>query len=200
MTRVGVGALLVSTTLVVSAAAATTPPVPHAQSPAAARVLEPFPWSADRRLTWNDFLGRPDMMTDASALTVYAMSVSWGCTGETFSYRVESMFQPGRSWVKPSLLMRAGGDSGRVLAHEQGHYDLSEVRARQLRKTFAELDDPCSRPDADMNALVTRHLREDAEIQQRYDRDTVYGLDTRRQGRWDADTGKWLATLTKYVH
>jgi hypothetical protein len=140
------------------------------------------------------------MMTDASALTVYAMSVSWGCTGEVFSYRVESMFQPAKSWVKPALLTRQGGDSSRVLAHEQGHYDISEVQARRLRKTLGELDEPCARTDAEMNALVTKHLRADYDVQQRYDRETVYGLDGRRQGQWESETLKSLTALVKYVH
>ncbi len=199
MTRFTSAALLASFALIAGATVSARESAVDPQAPAV-NTLEPFAWTPERRLSWNDFLGRPDMMTDAAALTVYSLSVSWGCTGETFSYRVDSLFQPEKSWVKPALLMRSGGDSARVLAHEQGHYDLSEVHARRLRKTFSEVDEPCTRSEADMNALVTRHLRDDYETQQRYDRETVYGLDIRRQGRWDADTVKSLAALVKYIH
>jgi predicted secreted Zn-dependent protease len=110
------------------------------------------------------------------------------------------MFQPMKSWVKPALLMRRGGDSARVLDHEQSHFDLSEVHARRLRKTFSELSDPCTRTEADMNAIVTKHLKEDFDVQQRYDRESVWGLDGRRQSHWDAEIRKQLVALAKYVH
>ena len=117
-----------------SAAQRSRPPAP-----------EPFAWTADRRLTWSDYLGPADITHGAAALTVYAMSISSGCNGDFFSFGVTSMFQPQRSWVKPVMLFRTV-DGDRLLHHEQTHFNLSEVHARKLRKALGEVSDPCTRP------------------------------------------------------
>jgi hypothetical protein len=160
---------------------------------------EPIEWSAERRLSWSDFLGRPDMMGDAGALTVYILSFSYGCDNGVFSYRVASMFQPAQSWVKPAVLMRAA-ESDRLLHHEQGHFSLSEVQARRFRRAVNALDQPCDAPEAEMKRLAAAQVRADFETQQRYDRDTAFGTNARRQGEWDGEIAKQLAALGAYVH
>jgi Bacterial protein of unknown function (DUF922) len=160
---------------------------------------EPFAWAADRRLTFSDFLGKPDITHAAAALTVYAMSVTTGCDGEFFRFGVTSIFQPQRSWVKPAMMFRSE-DGERLLHHEQTHFDLSEVHARRLRKTLGEVTDPCNRPASEIDAIVRKAVLEDAAVQSRYDRDTSYGLDVRQQGRWDDDVAKQLKALAAYVH
>jgi hypothetical protein len=158
---------------------------------------EPFEWSATRRLTWSDYLGRPDMMSQASALTVYVMAIEHGCSGEVFSFRVAVMFQPQRSWVKPALLARGGAS---VLEHEQAHFDLGEVQARRLRRAFKSVKDPCEVPATEFNELASKYIIEDAERQQRYDQETIYGLDRGRQGLWQDDIRKQLKELAAFVH
>ena len=162
--------------------------------------LEPFEWTATKRLSWGDYLGRPDMMSNASALTVYQLSIEHGCSDGVFSFRVAVMFQPHRSWVKASLLLRGAGDERRVLEHEQGHFDLGEVQARRLRRALGTLQEPCTLPAADVNKTASKFVIEDAELQQRYDHETVYGLDRRRQATWEDDIRKQLKLLAAYVH
>ena len=162
-------------------------------------VAEPFEWSGSRRLLWSDFLGKPHMASDAAALTVYMLSVNYGCDGDVFSFRVVSLFQPQRSWVRPALLFRAS-ESDRVLHHERSHFDVSEVSARKLRRALGQLADPCKMPTADLDRLASRHVIEDAETQQRYDRETVYGAHFARQLQWDQDISRQLEALAAYVH
>jgi hypothetical protein len=166
------------------------------QSPATA----PIEWSAERRLSWSDFLGRPDLRTDAAALTAYSLSFSYECSGEFFSYRIASLFQPERSWVKPALLLRPSSEGLRLLLHEQSHFDLSEVHARKFRRAVAAIADPCAQSRAQMEALAAVHVREDLERQRQYDRETVFGLDGRRQGQWDGEIARQLAMLKAHVH
>ena len=153
---------------------------------------EPFEWSASRRLAWNDYLGRPDTMSQASALTVYLLGVEHGCSGGVFSFRVAVMFQPQRSWTKSA--------TPRLLDHEQGHFDLGEVQARRLRRALGSLKEPCDLPAAELNDLTSKYVIEDAERQQRYDQETIYGLDGTRQGIWEADIRKQLKELAAFVH
>lgn len=159
---------------------------------------EPFEWSAKRRLTWSDYLGRPDMMSQAAAYTVYVISVEHGCSAGAFSFRVAVMFQPNRSWVKTGLLMRAG--ERRVLEHEQAHFDLAEVQARRLRRALGAVKEPCDAPAAEINELASKYVIEDAERQQRYDQETIYGIEAGRQGLWEDDIRKQLKELAAFVH
>jgi len=153
---------------------------------------EPFEWSASRRLAWNDYLGRPDTMSQASALTVYLLGVEHGCSGGVFSFRVAVMFQPQRSWTKSA--------TPRLLDHEQGHFDLGEVQARRLRRALGSLKEPCDLPAAELNDLTSKYVIEDAERQQRYDQETIYGLDGTRQAFWEADIRKQLKELAAFGH
>ena len=153
---------------------------------------EPFEWSASRRLAWNDYLGRPDTMSQASALTVYLLGVEHGCSGGVFSFRVAVMFQPQRSWTKSA--------TPRLLDHEQGHFDLGEVQARRLRRALGSLKEACDLPAAELNDLTSKHVIEDSERQQRYDQETIYGLNGGRQGLWEADIRTQLKDLAAFVH
>jgi hypothetical protein len=171
--------------IVAWAAAAAGPAQRPADPPA------PFEWSAERRLSWADYVGRPDLASDFSAMTGYRVTFEERCIDDAFTFRVVSLFLPDRSWVKPEVLTnRAQGR--RMLAHEQTHFDLSEVQARALRRELQALAAPCSLPAAGREAIVRRHLQVDAETQARYDRDTFYGANERQQVRWDADVARAL--------
>lgn len=165
----------------------------------AASGAQPFAWSAERRLTWSDFLGRPQMGTSAVALTSYRFTFEGECLVDRFTFRVASLFRPDMSWVKPVLLFNAA-DGDLALQHEQTHFDLSEVHVRRLRRALQELVDPCSKTSEERNDIARRVLQEDADAQRRYDEETGHGVDTRQQGRWNEDVRRQLAALRQYSH
>lgn len=181
----------------------------HSQ-PTAASGITPFPrasreatapdsilWSSARRLSWGDFLGPPQISSAAGAVTSYVLWYEAECTESRFEYRVVSAFLPDKSWVKPGVLLRS--DAGRVLRHEQTHFDLSEVHVRKARAALAALSEPCRRTREALAAVVDPFIREDGEAQRRYDRETVYGLDDRRQAEWDSAVAKQLGSLSRYA-
>src|SRR3990172_2185418 len=157
-----------------------------------------IPWSAERSLAWSQYAGRPDLGTTAAAMTVYKLSYQEECAGEAFEFQVVPLFLPSRSWVKASVLSNFSG-GGRLLAHEQGHFDLSEVQARKLRRALGRLEHPCAMTWDARRALVRQHVRDDLEAQYRYDRDTGYGSNETRQVRWLLDIGRQLAALTDFA-
>lgn len=152
-----------------------------------------FAWSGDRLLQWSDFLGRADMMSDAAALTSYVLSFETHCAGDRFSFHVESRFLPGRSWVKSSHLLQKASDL--TLQHERTHFDLSEVQARRARQSLVALPSPCALDDQARDALMTPFVRDDAGLQERYDRETAHGTNARRQAEWNEQVRLWLRGL-----
>jgi hypothetical protein len=158
-----------------------------------------FAWSESRRLTWSDFLGMPQMASDATATTAYIISCETECDGDRFSFRVATMFLPDRSWVKPGILS-LGGPSRRILLHEQTHFDLGEVHARELRRALEELRDPCTGNSDNRNEAIVRVLHLDEEMQRRYDFETESGSNPTQQAQWEAQVARRLAALKRYAH
>jgi hypothetical protein len=106
-----------------------------ATAPAGRGVLaatDEISWNAQRRLSWDDFRGpvprgrasADAAMTAASLRWSYAYTIerSGGvCVYEITKIETAATFDPAASWVEPDHR------TADVLAHEQGHFDLTEV-------------------------------------------------------------------------
>lgn len=149
-----------------------------------------FEWSAERRLTWADFQGPPDLSSEAVATTATVVDYQMSCLGTEFTWRIVSRFMPGASWVKPGhLLIR---QSAQTLLHEQAHFDLSEVHARRARETLRRLPAPCSLTDDQQDAIIKSFHQQGGALQIQYDRETAHGTDYRRQNEWQSRVEEWL--------
>jgi hypothetical protein len=160
--------------------------------------LEAIPWTADRPLRWTDFRGRPDDDLDVAAVTSYALSWESNCTPDGFTFRVTSVFLPDQSWVQPDVLDRESS-SQVTLAHEQAHFDLSEIQARKMRRALSRMVRPCRLTEEELTAALRPIVVEDATRQARYDRETSHGLDRPQQVRWEAEVGRELESLERYA-
>jgi predicted secreted Zn-dependent protease len=149
-----------------------------------------FPWSADRRLTWSDFVGRPDVTSPAVALTVYHVSIDTPCHAGELRPDVVTRFLPRASWVNLPRLTPA--TSSLVLQHEQSHFDLSEVLVRQSIRELRALARPCDLTNADVRPVLDAFGSRSNQMQQQYDRETGHGTDVRRQREWTARIDAWL--------
>ena len=160
---------------------------------------EAIVWAQRRPLTWPDFKAKPPAEVSAvAAQTGYTLVHGARCTGSTFEYRVVAAFRPNDSWVKPSML-RTPADSARALRHEQTHFDLTEVHARQLRRYYAELIAPCRIESRDLAAAASRIGGDEKAAQTQYDADTDNGRTPAQQARWDRDIASQLVALAKYA-
>lgn len=149
------------------------------------------------KLSWEDFMERPISEYTAK----YAASVSTGLdlkwdynidnAQQNFSYTVKACLYPSSSWVfahkKDSML----------LAHEQLHYDITELHARKLRKLISEYE-------------LGRNIRKDLksiyqsvesarnEMQNDYDKETTHSRDTVKQHLWNAKIDTLLYKFNRY--
>ena len=157
------------------------------------------PWSASRRLSWDDFRGIPPASDpERAAETAYSLFHALGCRGKTFQFRVVAAVLPRQSWVRPAILANPAQNS-RTLRHEQTHFDLSEVHARRMRRYFSELREPCLKSEPELAAQSDRFIREEATAQLRYDGETNHGRNVQRQSSWDADVARQVASLDQFV-
>jgi hypothetical protein len=154
-------------------------------------------WSATRLLTWTDFRGTAPTGGMEGAQTAYGLFYGLRCTRDVFQFQVTTGFLPRDSWVKPSVLASAD-ESRRTLAHEQTHFDLSEVHARRMRRYFADLFRPCDQPLDRWRTVAEKFIRDESSAQDRYDDETRHGLIADRQRTWTADVAEQLKALEKF--
>lgn len=92
-------------------------------------------WSENKKLTWEDFRGKPIPSASfvASTNTGISFQYSYSIKNDEVKveYSVSSFFLPDKSWFQ------SGKVNQHILNHEQAHFDISELHARMLRKNLA---------------------------------------------------------------
>ena len=153
-------------------------------------------WVQHPALSWNDFKGRARRNTgEPSAMTDTGFRVQLECRNGVLDIRVEAEFYPGSSWVK------AGRKSAELLRHEQGHFDLTELYARKIRKAIREARIGCEddrRAEAAGKKIFEELDREWEREEKRYDVETKDGTDWGKQREALERIGRELGELSGY--
>jgi transcriptional/translational regulatory protein YebC/TACO1 len=148
-------------------------------------------------LTWEDFKGKPNKSSRYQANANSGFSYSWGFgikDGEPdFNYEVKSWFYPKDSWVK------VNSKSESLLAHEQLHFDISELYARKMREFLAGFH-PQSIQEAktELKKAHTKIERERIKLQNLYDIETKHGNLNSQQLKWQKRIAEELSKLEEY--
>jgi len=135
-------------------------------------------WLSNRKLQWSDFSGRPKYWTDFAAQTVTTIEQSYSCTGDNFTFNITAKFNKTKSWTKTKK-------SNRILAHEQKHFDLTELYARKMRRAYNQLNNPCAIGKKALNKIYNDMFEELRQLQILYDVETDHGLKPKAQQQWD---------------
>ncbi|OKL41642.1 DUF922 domain-containing protein [Pontibacter flavimaris] len=146
-------------------------------------------WSADRRLNWEDFKGQPDDATPHHALTAANLAVNASCKNNQYTYTVKCVFLPHESWSKRK-------SSEKLLAHEQLHFDLTEVHARQLRHDLQQIS--CANLKTKLSLVVNDAFKRWKAEQDLFDEVSRHGLDKEEQQVWAARIETRLKKLEAY--
>ncbi|WP_121666277.1 DUF922 domain-containing protein [Mesonia aquimarina] len=140
-------------------------------------------WSTTK-LTWQDFKAQPDPSDPYHANTYSGFTFSWSINqdenGRNFSFDVKSYFLPNQSWVKK------GKANPYLLAHEQLHFDISELQARKFEKALSSFDTSgsISQIKQRMKKIYQRIEHEREAIQNKYDKETQHGNNKESQKKW----------------
>ena len=157
---------------------------------------EKMGWKEDA-LTWADFRATPDPNSPFSANTSSGISYGWSmkssAAGKEYTYEVTSFFIPEKSWVK------TGGISDNLLAHEQLHFDITELHARKLRKAIAEFDfETAQNLKLDLQALYKKTEMERAAMQKDFDVNTRHSMNEAAQLEWQKYIKEALRELENF--
>jgi hypothetical protein len=153
-------------------------------------------WSATRRLTIADFLGRPPYGDQLASSTSSDIKAGASCRDFVFTGTVQSTFDPNTSWFRnPKTASEA------LLRHEQLHFDITEVYARVMRQKLVAFQAKvnCEKLQPAFNNLTKGVYTEWNREQNRYDQETNHGLNAARQAFWEQQTQAKLEALKAFA-
>lgn len=157
-----------------------------------------IPWSASTQLAWRQFRGRPQSAYFTVAQTSAAVTYQIGCLGSETRFAALATFSTTESWVRADIPADTVAGPP-TLRHEQTHFDLAEVFARELRHVLSTTTGLCpanlprARQLFDSLSVVSR------ELNARYDAETAHGTILEAQAAWSADVNARLDSLAAYA-
>lgn len=155
-----------------------------------------FRWEQHPALSWDDFKGRARPTTgEPSAVTDTGFRVQLECRESALDIRVVVEFYPNSSWVK------AARKSAELLRHEQGHFDITELYARKMRKAIREAKIGCAddrKAEAEGKRIFDGLDREWERAEKAYDAETKDGTDLRKQKDASGRIGRELGEMSGF--
>ncbi len=148
-------------------------------------------WSVSRKVEWKDFKGKPDKSTNLLAMTQAGIGYEVACINGDLKLKIYCYFNVNKSWTKER-------ESDELLAHEQLHFDITELYTRKLRKKLSEVADPCGKNVKELDKIYQSNFKECAKAQDLYDKETNHSLNEQKQQEWEEKIAKELKELEKY--
>lgn len=144
--------------------------------------VEEINWEEGSRLNWSDFKGQPDPQSDAAAITASGISFSYSIEksnrkGIRFTTKVGAHFYPEHSWYKENDV------NAHILAHEQLHFDITELNVRKFRKRLSQIKAVENIVEV-LQKEEVRANQELAEMQNKYDLESNYSINKNIQEEW----------------
>lgn len=151
---------------------------------------ETIPWSEDRKLTWEDFKGKPLKTEWAAATTASGISYEFSTSGTLdnlkVDFKVHTDFYPQKSWYRPEMCNSV------VLSHEQLHFDISELFARKMRRRLNETSFTRN-VKAEVRKIYRETLKSLTAFQNKYDHQTNFSRNIEQQLIWNKKISEALS-------
>lgn len=135
-----------------------------------------IPWSNEKLLCWDDFLCDPKKGTDAVASTSTSLGIAYQMQDGQLTYDITCSFSKDRSWG----LMK----TDYILAHEQGHFDITEIFARKLNEALQNYQFNKRTFKKDISEIYQSVVKQKEEYQKMYDGETDHSRNKKVQYDW----------------
>jgi hypothetical protein len=149
-------------------------------------------WDSAIKLTWADFAGKADLGSPYNAATISGILYKIYPRSDGYSDSIIAVFYTSESWVKDR--------TESALIHEQGHFDITEIFARKLRKRLQEFVPRRGDLNHQLNLLYDEMERERDAMENLYDQETGHSADPVRQARWNVRIRNELRALEEFAN
>ena len=137
---------------------------------------ETIAWRTARKLSWDDFMCSPEKQGDAVASTSTSLGIAYQVKDGKLGYDISCLFSKKKSW---GLLK-----TDYILAHEQAHFDITELHARKLYEALYNYELNSATFKKDIAAIYDRIVKEKEAMQEAYDSETDHSRKRRLQYEW----------------
>ena len=151
-------------------------------------------WQPLPLLDYTDFNGEPQNGSEV-AMTSSGFYFNYQYNGkEDLNLELYATFDKSKSWFKPE------GKLPEVLAHEQCHFDITELYVRQLRKQITAFQFKKKTDFAKpLNKMYDDCNKKCSQAQRDYDLQTKHGIETEKQQEWQQKVANELAELKEFT-
>lgn len=149
-------------------------------------------WNPERRLSWDDFRGRPDPATGNAALTSTSINIDYSYNTKQLRYTIRCQFDPYKSWGRVR--------NRHILGHEQAHFDIAEIHARLLNKMLHDYRFNHATVNDDIARIYDEVMKKHHEMQSAYDGETDYSRRPPLQEEWQERIFEALSSLENYAN
>lgn len=152
---------------------------------------EIIPWKTERKLAWDDFLCTPQKQGDAVASTSTSLGISYQVKNGALTYTIMCNFSKKKSW---GLLK-----TDYILAHEQAHFDITELHARKLYQALSAYEFNPETFKKDIASIYEQIVKEKEEMQEAYDSETDHSRRKKIQYDWFEKIEQMMAETTEFA-
>ncbi len=149
-----------------------------------------IPWAPQRKLEWDDFLCAPQKQGDAVASTSTSLGIAYQVKNGQLSYHITCNFSKEKSW---GLLK-----TEYILAHEQAHFDITELHARLLYEALSTYEYKAASFKKDIATIYEGIVKDKEAMQDAYDRETDHSRRKSIQYQWLEKVDKLLSETEAY--
>lgn len=135
-----------------------------------------IPWKFRRTLVWDDFRSDPKKEGDAVASTSTSLGLSYQVREGKLTYHITCDFSKEKSWGSLK--------TDYILAHEQAHFDITELHARKLYQALSYYTFNPVTFKSDIGVIYNRIVKEKEDMQETYDSQTDHSRRRHRQADW----------------
>ena len=162
-------------------------------------------WTESRKLTLKDFKVVDDsssvLRKDVAAITrtgvTYSLNASRGKKVADITMRVYATVHTANTYIKKSRLQIKPERIAYLLNHEQKHFDISEIYAREAARELT-LAKATKNYRKEFSDIVKARFKEAEDFQKLYDKETDNGRNAEKQTEWDTLISEKLRSLEKY--
>lgn len=149
-------------------------------------------WSSGYKLTPKDFRGKPDTTASYPSISICGIKYTGHATKNAVQTEAFGIFIRPKSWAV------IDEDDSVWLIHERLNFDIAELFARKLRKSFSEYKFRYATVQQDLDSLYDINHEEMNEMHASYEKETNHGTDEPAQSIWNHKINLELENFAKY--
>ncbi len=152
-------------------------------------------WNLDRPLTWKDFRANVPTNADFVASTNTGISFGYSYSNNNgkieVKFSIESFIHPEKSWVQKDKV------DAYILAHEQTHFDISELFSRMLKKKLKEKKFS-KQAKSEIEKIYHQNEKQRRAMQAQYDLESNHSRNKEREIYWRKYVSKQLTNYESW--